>query len=352
MRLVDNVGFCGRTGQLKKQFTFPGDCIIIYLKEDCRGMAAEGENRKVKDSVFVDLFGRDVTAKENFISLYNALHGTNLRPENTELVPEMLESAMYMSYANDVAMQVNGQVVVLIEHQSTINRNMPLRLLDYVARIYEKIVPAKKKYYRSRVCVPMPEFYVLYNGTDDYPAEDEMRLSDSFTYPGGKKPSQVPLELVVKVYNINLGKGDALLGKCGALRQYSQFIGLVRKARTEGKDEPLTWAVKEAIGRGILPGYLERKSTEVINMLTMEYDYAVDVAAQKEESLAEGIRIGEERGLERGLEQGLERGLEQGLEQERKTIRKMMENLHLSITEVMDALNIPPSERDSFAAKL
>lgn len=124
-------------------------------------MAAEGENRKVKDSVFVDLFGRDVTAKENFMSLYNALHGTSLRPEDTELVPEMLESAMYMSYANDVAMQVNGQVVVLIEHQSTINRNMPLRLLDYVARIYEKIVPAKKKYYRSRVCVPMPEFYVL-----------------------------------------------------------------------------------------------------------------------------------------------------------------------------------------------
>ena len=28
-----------------------------------------GENRKVKDSVFVDLFGKDITAKENFLSL-------------------------------------------------------------------------------------------------------------------------------------------------------------------------------------------------------------------------------------------------------------------------------------------
>ncbi len=215
-----------------------------------------------------------------------------------------MKSAMYMSYANDIAMQVNGQIVVLIEHQSTINRNMPLRLLDYVARIYEKIVPAKKKYYRSRVQIPMPEFYVLYNGTDDCPAEDEMRLSESFVYPEGRKPSEVPLELVVKVYNINLGKGDALLGKCKPLRQYSEFIELVRKARSDGKEEPMKWAVKEAIGQGILPGYLERKSTEVINMLTMEYDYAVDVAAQKEDSLAEGIRIGEERGLEQGLEQG------------------------------------------------
>ena len=72
-------------------------------------MAAEGENRKVKDSVFVDLFGRDVTAKENFISLYNALHGTSLRPEDTELVPEMLESAMYMSYATTLPCRLTAR---------------------------------------------------------------------------------------------------------------------------------------------------------------------------------------------------------------------------------------------------
>ncbi len=76
-------------------------------------------------------------------------------------------------------------------------------------------------------------------------------------------------------------------------------------------------------------------------MLTMEYDYAVDVAAQKEESLAEGIRIGEERGLEQGLEQGRQ-----------ETLRLIMDKLNLSLTQVMDALNVPPSERDSFAAKL
>ncbi len=298
------------------------------------------ENRKLKDSLFVDLFGRDITAKENFISLYNALHGTSLKPEDTELVPEMIENAMYMSYANDVAMQVNGQIVVLIEHQSTINRNMPLRLLDYVARIYEKIVPPKKKYYRGMVRIPMPEFYVLYNGTDDYPEKDEMRLSEAFIYPDDKRPEEIPLELVVKVYNINVGKGDALLEKCGTLRQYSEFIEIVRKARVEGKEEPLTWAVKEAIDRKVLPDYLERKSTEVINMLTMEYDYAVDVAAQKEES------------FEEGLERGLEEGLERGLEKERKTIKMMMSKFNLTLPEVMDALNIPASERAVFASRL
>ena len=35
-------------------------------------------NRKYKDSVFVDLFSEDEKAKENFLSLYNALHDTKL----------------------------------------------------------------------------------------------------------------------------------------------------------------------------------------------------------------------------------------------------------------------------------
>ena len=43
-------------------------------------------NRRYKDSVFVDLFGEDKDAKENFLSLYNALHGTHL-DSSTELKP-------------------------------------------------------------------------------------------------------------------------------------------------------------------------------------------------------------------------------------------------------------------------
>lgn len=39
------------------------------------------ENRKYKDSVFVDLFYSDETAKKNLLSLYNALHDTNLTDE-------------------------------------------------------------------------------------------------------------------------------------------------------------------------------------------------------------------------------------------------------------------------------
>ena len=71
-------------------------------------------NRNHKDSVFVDLFANDIYAKENFISLYNALHKTNLDPKTTEVQPVMLENILYMSYYNDISMLVDGKIIVLI----------------------------------------------------------------------------------------------------------------------------------------------------------------------------------------------------------------------------------------------
>ncbi|MBQ3799672.1 MAG: hypothetical protein II837_05185, partial [Treponema sp.] len=105
--------------------------------------------------------------------------------------------------------------------------------------------------------------------------------------------------------------------------------------------------------RGILPGYLERKSAEVVNMLTMEYNYADDVAAQREESLAEGMRLGEEKGMKLGEEKGMRLGEEKGRDEGRvETIRLMMGNMNLTFAQVMDALKIEPSERDRLATLL
>ena len=64
------------------------------------------ENRNYKDSVFVDLFARDITAKENFVSLYNALHETNLDYKTTEVKPIMIEQVLYKKYYNDIAMLI------------------------------------------------------------------------------------------------------------------------------------------------------------------------------------------------------------------------------------------------------
>ena len=81
-------------------------------------------NRRYKDSVFVDFFGEDKNAKANFLALYNALHGTEL-DASTEFEPLRLEQVMYMAFRNDVACLVDGKIIVLVEHQSTVTHIRP-----------------------------------------------------------------------------------------------------------------------------------------------------------------------------------------------------------------------------------
>ena len=263
-------------------------------------MTQEKTNRNYKDSVFVDLFAHDINAKENFISLYNALHGTNLEVETTDVQPVMLERVLYMKYYNDIAMLIDGKIVILIEHQSTINQNMPFRFLEYIARIYEKITTKDEKFGRKLVKLPVPEFYVFYNGKDDYPVESVMKLSDAFMQLDGELRNQLenanyPLEISVKVININVDKENPILKRCEALKEYSEFIEQVRFNIENVVPEPFTTAIKEAINKGFLSDYLNRKSTEVQNMLLAEYDYDTDIAVQRKEAFEDGMSQGEHK---------------------------------------------------------
>jgi predicted transposase/invertase (TIGR01784 family) len=249
------------------------------------------------------LFAHDITAKENFISLYNALHGTNLDAETTEIQPVMIEKVLYMKYYNDVAMLVDGKIVVMIEHQSTINENMPFRFLEYIARIYEKITNPKEKFERKLMKLPVPEFYVFYNGKEDFPSESEMKLSDAFIkldenldYNSNLKKHiekhNFPLEICVKVININVDKENPVLTRCEALKEYSEFMEQVRFNVENKIPEALTVAIKQSIKQGFLSEYLSRKSTEVENMLLTEYDYDTDIAVQRQEAYEDGMEQG------------------------------------------------------------
>ena len=105
---------------------------------------------------------------------------------------------------------------------------------------------------------------------------------------------------------------------CHDLEQYVQFLELVEEARAAGHENPLKWAIQEAVRRNILRDYLERKGGEVLSILMTEYNYATDMAVLKEEAYADGLFAGLEQGLERGLATGREEGISIGLERGRE----------------------------------
>ena len=245
----------------------------------------EKENREHKDSVFVDLFYQDETAKKNLLSLYNALHDTNYEDE-TIIRKVKIDDVLYKNFKNDISCEVNGLVLVFGEHQSTINRNMPLRCLMYVGRAYEQLVDSKARYRTTLVKIPTPEFYVFYNGEKEQPLERVLSLSDAFMNPAGENS----VELKVKVININSDKAHGILDKCGILKEYSQFISTVRKYSDE--ESAIKKAIKECIEKGILADYLKRKGSEVENMLIAEYSYEEDMQVKLQEGIWQGRREG------------------------------------------------------------
>ena len=245
-------------------------------------------NRKYKDSVFTDLFGSDRDGKKNFLELYNALSGSEYRLGEVSLERKVIEQSLYKTFNNDVSWEINGRLIVLVEHQSTVNENMPLRCLEYVTRIYEEIVPIKQRYAEKVYKIPNPDFYVVYVGKKDQPLEQELCLSDAFYEKESSK-----LELVVKVKNCTDPKLLPVVKKCDILKQYCQFIEIVEQNYNSlFPRRSFKRAIELSMEKGILTDYLDRKSREVINMLCAKYDYKMDVAVKQEEAREDGIAIG------------------------------------------------------------
>ena len=268
-----------------------------------------GANIRYKDSVFSFLFSDPDILRE----LYCALEDISL-PENAPVTINTLQDVLFMDRVNDISFEIGGKLVVLIEHQSTINPNMALRLLMYIARIYEKLVGDRNIYKSKKISLPRPEFFVLYNGVGPYQDEEELRLSDAFEETGSLgiiEKGSPALELTVKVININRGKNEGIAKKCKTLAEYSAFVDKVREYEKEtgNLEEAIRKAIKYCRENDILKEFLEKNATEVINMLLTEWNWDDALAVRYEE----GKEDGREEGLEKGREKVARNALAEGV---------------------------------------
>jgi hypothetical protein len=152
-------------------------------------------------------------------------------------------------------------------------------------------------YTTKQIPLPYPEFFVLYNGSDEYPDESIIKLSASFESPSalGLPEKESPsLELIVKVLNINEGRNAQMVRKCETLAQYSAFIEKAREFQKQCSN--LEEAIKKAIvychEHDILKEFLEKHATEVLNMLMTEW------------KLDDALAVRYEEGWECGMEDG------------------------------------------------
>ncbi|MDR1439227.1 MAG: Rpn family recombination-promoting nuclease/putative transposase [Clostridiales bacterium] len=240
-------------------------------------------NREYKSSMLPHL----ITTLHREREVCAALLGENI-PEDAEIRNVTLSDALYKGVINDLALLVGDVLLLLMEHQSSINENMAIRLLLYCAQVYRSIIPQRALYRRGAISIPAPEFVVLYNGKAPFPQKREYRLSDLFAKraQGGGSP----LELAVTVYNINSGQNAEIVGRSETLAQYVAFVAKVREREAAGLEltEAVGAAVRECIESDILAGYLGQYGSEVLNMLTTEWNMDTALEVRYSEGRSEG----------------------------------------------------------------
>jgi hypothetical protein len=243
-------------------------------------------NREHKSSVFTEFFQE----KSRLIELYNAVTNANY-PANADIQINTLEDVLFMGRRNDISFLLDDTLVVLVEHQSTINLNMPLRFLLFMARIYERLLDAVNLYKIRRVDIPRPEFIVLYNGKQEMPDQVKLRLSDAYK---GNVSGQISLELEVAVYNINQGRNPQIMSRSRSLSDYAAVIAKIREyqAMYQSLDEAIRNAVLYCVKHGIMKEFLENYGSEVLNMLNVEFNLEDALAVRFEEGREEGREEG------------------------------------------------------------
>ena len=310
----------------------------------------DNQNRKYQDSVFVHLFTHNL---EKLLTLCKALD-PSITSEDIELIK--LENTLYTGIKNDISCKVGNRLIFLMEHQSTINENMPLRCLEYIGRIFENILEMRDRYARLLIKIPMPEFYVFYTGNESMSAVQELKLSDAFI-DEVKNPQ---LELVVKVINLNSKENEWFLESCPILKEYAKFVSVVKDFKLKQGKKGYDMAIRYCIKNNILKDYMASNAKEIEGMLIAEYDYNLDLQVQREECYRkgmlegmqngilkgkkEGIIKGMLKGLQKGKKEGKEEGIKEGKKEERMILARRMKKANFDISVIQEITKLSSEE--------
>lgn len=256
--------------------------------------------KKYRDSLFRYYFTGD---KRRLLSLLNALLGTDATdPDEIEL--NNLDASLFSAVRNDVSCIFRGQLIILVEHQSTINYNMPLRFLFYLTELLKKLNTTPPRFYRETLIkFPKQRFFVVYNGKKNAPERQTLKLSDAFD-------GDDTVELKVNFLNINEGFNRELIERSKHLTYYCTFVERVKHDQRQGMS--LKSALKEAmeycIKNDVMADFLGEHYWEVTDMYQYEYNHEEAMEVRYQEGIEQGVKEGRELGMKLGIEQGIEQG--------------------------------------------
>ena len=252
-------------------------------------------NRTYKDRLFKIIF----EDKKELLSLYNALTGKNYQnPDELEI--NTIDDVIYMHLKNDMSFILDDWQN-LFEQQSTFNPNQPLRGFFYFADLYKVKYFGKKIYSTRLLKIPTPQYIVFYNGTTNMPDKKELRLSDAFQQP----TEQPDIEVVAHMLNINYGHNKELMERCRKLKEYAQFIDIIRHYLKENEhwsnEQAISKAIDDCIKNNILRDILQKERLRVMASILSEFDEVGYKEMIRQEAYEDAYEDAYEEGVEYGV---------------------------------------------------
>lgn len=221
-------------------------------------MAENTPKRKIKDSVFTNLF----QDKKYLLQLYKALHPEDHNVTEDEIDDITIKHVLVDADYNDLGFSVGNRLMVLVESQSTWTMNIIIRALMYLIQTYHDYFKrtSQNLYGSKKVMIPKPELYMIYTG-DRKNIPDSISLSNEF-FDGDR----ISIDAEVKVlYQEN--EKDII----GQYIIFSKVYNEQRKLYGNTK-QAVTETIRICKSRNVLKEYLENKEQEVVDIMMTLFD--------------------------------------------------------------------------------
>jgi len=239
----------------------------------------------------------------NFLDLLKKCRDDQLSLMIDDIEPFDLDSSIAVRIRrNDVSfMTKDKRLIILIEHQSTINPNMAFRLFIYfieLLQLWVKISGIDLYSTNEIPKLPIPEFYVVYNGVA--PLKEK-----SSVFKLECKGMKIDVEVkIVDIHFDNLKDIESDNALAGYAYFYKVYAEQIKKGLSAEKAFDIARA--ECIKNSYLIGFIDKEEFIVIYKDILDYDTQL-----KAEGKIEGLIEGEIKGFDVALAvaKGLLRGI-------------------------------------------
>ena len=152
---------------------------------------------------------------------------------------------------------------------------MPLRFTIYYLEYLKQWLREQgiNLYGSKRIMIPTPHFVVFYNGTDNRPDYEVMKLSTSFC--SSESEGEEAIEVRCKVYNINYGRNSWLAESSKVIGGYGNFVNKIRNYKSEGLEleDAIDNAIDDCIKEDVLREFFVERKDEVRKVMELDFTW-------------------------------------------------------------------------------